>query len=381
MGLQESGRNSGPLRIVIAGGGTGGHLFPAISIAEAFRRKDPETAALFVTSGNEFEIKTLFRADFPLEKITAQGLKGKGLFSQFKTMTKMPKSLFQSVLILKRFNPDLVIGVGGYSSGPVALAAKLMGIKTALHEQNILPGITNRILSLFASRVYLSFDETRLTSVHKYLPSINPGKVIVTGNPVRKQILEHKSDEPNPDSAFHVLILGGSQGAHKINVAVAAALELFRDQDKDKIFFIHQTGEKDAAEIEKAYKQSGFSHRVKPFFNDMGREYAKADLVICRSGAGAVAEISAMGKCAVFVPFPFAADNHQFLNAMTMKEKEAADFVSEDDLTGRRVYEVITGYRLNREALLNMAGKAEAMGKPGAAETIVEDCYKLLGES
>ena len=375
MKAQDQKKNDKSLKVAIAGGGTGGHLFPAISMAEAFRQKDPKTGALFISSGNRFEVETLGRAGFSLEKVIAQGIKGKGIFSQGNAMIKMPFGIFQSALILKRFNPDVVIGVGGYSSGPVAAAAKLMGIKTALHEQNILPGITNSFLSLFADRVYVSFDETRLDAAGRRIPSINPKKVVVTGNPIRKELLEQGRKISKQNFLFHILVLGGSQGAHKINLAIIEALNFFRARD---LFFIHQTGEKDAKRVEKAYKKHEISHEVKPFFNDMGKRYARADLVICRSGAGAVAEISALGKSAVFVPFPFAADNHQLLNAMTMKKKGAADIINEDDLTGRRLYETVRYYRSNRDALSRMAEKAGKMGKPGAAEAIVRDCYQLL---
>jgi len=372
----ESEKNRAPLSIVITGGGTGGHLFPAISMAEAFRKKDPKTRILFISSGNEFEVKNLALAGFDLEKITVGGLKGKGPVNQIKTLMRIPLGTYQAARILKRFKPDLVVGVGGYSSGPVALAARLLGIDLALHEQNILPGITNRAVSVFARRVYVSFNETRLEGAGGFLPSINPEKVMVAGNPIRKQVLEPSGDEETSDSLFYVLILGGSQGAHKINVAIMEALPFFKE--KKTLFFIHQTGALDAKEVETAYERQGAAHCVKPFFKDMGRLYRVADLIICRSGAGSVAEISATGNAAVFVPFPFAADDHQTLNAMTMKKKGAAEIVFEDDLTGRLIYERISAYRSNEKKRLEMAEKARAMGNPNAAETIVEDCYQWV---
>jgi len=368
----ESEKNRRPLSVVISGGGTGGHLFPAISMAGAFMEKDPRTRILFISSGNEFEIKNLAMVGFDLEKITVGGLKGKGWLSQIKNLARIPLGIYQAARILKRFGPDLVIGVGGYSSGPVALAAKLMGIDLALHEQNILPGITNRALSIFAKRVYVSFDETRLKGSGGFLPSIHPKKVMVVGNPIRKQILDYAGDRETSDSLFHVLILGGSQGAHKINVAIMEALEFFKE--KQAFYFTHQTGAADAGEVETAYERHGAAHCVKPFFNDMERRYSVADLIICRSGAGSVSEISATGNVAIFIPFPFAADDHQTLNARTMEKKGAAEIVFEDDLTGRLIYERISRYQSNEKKRLEMAEKSRAMGRPDAAYAIVEDC-------
>ncbi|VEN75286.1 UDP-N-acetylglucosamine--N-acetylmuramyl-(pentapeptide) pyrophosphoryl-undecaprenol N-acetylglucosamine transferase [Candidatus Desulfarcum epimagneticum] len=373
----DHGKKDRPLAVVIAGGGTGGHLFPAISLAEAFQDKAPGVRILFVNTGNAFETKTLSREGFSFQKIPARGLKGKGLAGRFKTLMILPRGIFRSISILRAFRPDLVVGVGGYSSGPAGLAAKFLGIPLALHEQNILPGIANRFLSLFAARVYVSFDDTRLSSGKAFLPAINPARVLVTGNPIRRRMRKGIGHGKKNGGAFRVLILGGSQGARAINEAVMDALGLFKEDES--VFLTHQTGEKDAAEVAAAYRRSQTPGRVRAFFHDMDRRYAEADLILCRAGAGTVSEIAAMGKAAVFVPFPFAADNHQVLNAMSMKEKGAAEIIFQDDLTGPRIYEMIKSYQSDRRPLLEMAKKAGETGRPEAADRIVEDCLRLTG--
>ncbi|MEA1947600.1 MAG: undecaprenyldiphospho-muramoylpentapeptide beta-N-acetylglucosaminyltransferase, partial [Thermodesulfobacteriota bacterium] len=278
-------------------------------------------------------------------------------------------------MILKRFRPDLVLGVGGYSAGPLLVGAWLLGIKIVLHEQNILPGITNRILSRLADRVYVSFDD---------IPTgLSPKKVLYTGNPVRREILQYPKsqkgfgiDDSKQKQHFVILIIGGSQGAHSINMALLEAIEKIKD--KDKFFFIHQTGLNDETRVKNAYELYGMSCRVQAFFNDMDRQYQKADLVICRAGATTVAEIKAIGKGAIFIPFPFAADNHQFLNARSLEKVGAAEMILEKDLNGKALAERINFYASNPDMLRQMASRAKDLCRTDAAAVIVDDCYKLV---
>ena len=370
------------MRIIIAGGGTGGHLFPGIAIADAFATRDEKNRVLFVSTGKPFEISVLSKKAFKHRSITAEGIKGRGLWRQAVSVLKIPKGIFESIMILKDFRPDLVIGVGGYSAGPVVIAAWLMGIKIVLHEQNILPGITNRILSGFADRIYVSFKDTRLERF-RWLAPIDPKKLLVSGNPVRKEILQSVMDQQDKSLAdtgqkkpFTVLILGGSQGAHSINMAVLEALEYL--DEKDKYFFVHQTGSADEQDVKKAYMKNGISCMVKPFFDDMARQYHNADLVVCRAGATTVAEVAVMGKAVIFIPYPFAADNHQVLNAGSLENAGAAEMILQKDLTGRRLAERIEHYASSPEALKAMASRAKSIGRPDAAEFIVDDCYRLI---
>ncbi len=367
------GGSNHAIRIIIAGGGTGGHLFPAIAIAQEFMAKNSENKVIFVSTGNPFELSVLDKAGFTLEKITAEGIKGRGLLRQLRSIWKIPMGIFESIRIIKNFKPDLVMGVGSYASGPVAIGAWFMRKKLILHEQNILPGITNRILSRFADRIYVSFKNTKA--------NFNPGKVVYTGNPLRKEFMQKAKEKKNTTASaqkhpFTVLILGGSQGAHSINEAVINALKHFRG--KHNFYFIHQTGKQDEAAVKKAYKDQGISCMVKSFFDDMPQQYQRANLIICRAGATTVAELAAVGKGVIFIPFPFAADNHQVLNARTFTESGAAEMILQKDLTGRVIAKRIEYYASNKEALEVMAARAKSLGKPDAAKTIVEDCYKLI---
>lgn len=257
-----------------------------------------------------------------------------------------------------------------------------MGIKIVLHEQNILPGITNRILSGFADRIYVSFKDTRLERF-RWLATVEPEKVLVSGNPIRKEILRSTIDQQDVGSAdllqkkpFTVLILGGSQGAHSINTAVLEAFEYLRE--KDKYFFVHQTGSTDEQDVKRAYVKSGISCMVKSFFDDMASQYHNADLVVCRAGATTVAEVAAIGKGVIFIPYPFAADNHQVLNAGSLENAGAAEMILQKDLSGKKLAERIEHYASSPGVLKGMASRAKSIGRSDAAEAIVNDCYRLI---
>jgi UDP-N-acetylglucosamine--N-acetylmuramyl-(pentapeptide) pyrophosphoryl-undecaprenol N-acetylglucosamine transferase len=362
-------------RLLIAGGGTGGHLFPGIAIAREFMDRNAQNAVLFVSTGNPFERKTLSRAGFSLETVSVAGIKGRSIWQKLKSLALIPLGIAQSSWIVKSFKPDLVLGVGSYAAGPVVLTAWMAGIPVVLHEQNILPGITNRTLARFARRIYISFENTagRFDAV----------KVQLTGNPVRREILqpavaENREDEGIPDRApvLNILIAGGSQGAHAINMAVVAALPLIRQ--KQRLRVVHQTGAADEDPVRAAYAAQGVNAVVGAFFDDMDRRYRRADLIICRAGATTVAEITAVGKAALFIPFPFAADDHQRLNAAALAALGAAEMIEEKHLTAADLAERIDRFSNDRTALDLMADQARKLGRPEAARLIVDDCYKLL---
>jgi len=363
------------LRIVIAGGGTGGHLFPAIAIAESFLEKNRQNTVLFVSTGRAFEKTVLAEHGFRLECITAEGIKGKGFQHQLRALSRLPKGVVEALKILRRFVPDLVVGVGSYASGPLILAAWMLRIPIVLHEQNIQPGITNRILFPLAARVHVSFPNTRFRT--------HSPKIRFSGNPIRKKIQECAvrsiSHEPGVGACrrpFTVGIIGGSQGAHAINLAVIQALSLLKDTG---CHFIHQTGQSDLQEVQDAYRRHGISSVVQPFFQDMTDCYQPADLMICRSGATTVAEIMAIGKPAILIPFPHASDNHQELNAGRLVQSKAAEMIRESDLTGSALAERILFLASNPEMLDQMAFRARQLGNPFAARTITDDCYALIG--
>ena len=374
-GYRNSGQPSNrPLRIVIAGGGTGGHLFPGIAIAQEFETRNPASKIIFVSTGNPLERSVLSKTGYPLQTVTVAGIKGRGLWNQIKSVAKIPKGILEANRILKNFSPDLTVGLGSYSAGPVVFAAWLRRIPIAVHEQNILPGITNRILSRFANRVYISFENTR--------SHMDPRKVRWTGNPVRQDILDstHRSKDIRKNESdakpFTVLIIGGSQGAHKINMAVIEALDHLRHLKH--LHFVHQTGQADELLVREAYRQSKVSGTVQAFFDNMAEQYGRADLIICRAGATTVAEITALGKPAIFIPFPFAADNHQVLNAGSLSDEGAAEMLIEKDLNGKVLSEKLNNYAAHPAELQNMSARAKQLGKPDAAKNIVDDCYRLL---
>ena len=370
-----AGNSARTLRIVIAGGGTGGHLFPGIAVAQEFMARNPQNRILFVGTGKPFELSVISEAGFAHKRITAEGIKRRGLLNQTVAILKIPKGIIESAKILKFFRPNIVVGVGGYAAGPLAIAAYLLKIKVVLHEQNLMPGITNRILSRLANRVYVSFNDTATR--------LNSRKTHLTGNPVRQEILQYRNEQKDIQKAdtkerkpFTVLVIGGSQGAHRINIAFMESLEYIKN--KDNFFFVHQTGTRDEKAVKGAYKKHSIPCEVRSFFKDMARRYQESDLVICRAGATTVAEITAIGKSAIFVPFPFAADNHQVLNARALEKAGAAEVLLEEDLSGERVAERIDYYFSNPGRLQRMAFRARRLGRPDAATDIVDDCYDLI---
>ncbi|MCD6274312.1 MAG: undecaprenyldiphospho-muramoylpentapeptide beta-N-acetylglucosaminyltransferase [Deltaproteobacteria bacterium] len=363
-------------RIVIAGGGTGGHLFPGIAIAEEFLHRDPKSVILFVISGNPFEISVLSEKKYEYSCIESQGIKGRRLLKQITAVAKIPKGILNSLKILKRFRPDIVLGLGSYSSGPVVAGAWLLGINIALCEQNILPGITNRLLSYFAARIYVAFRNTSLGCSQK--------KIYFTGNPVRREIIdyaawnkpEQKDGKLKDKRRFTVMITGGSQGAHSINLAVADALGHIKN--KDQFYFIHQTGDDDEDMMQGIYESHGIRCTVKSFLNDMPVHFEKSDFVICRSGATTVAELTVLGKGILFIPYPFAADNHQVLNALSLAEAGAAEMILQDDLGGKLLAKKIEYFASHPESLKTMAARAKKIGRPGAVKKIVDNCCRLI---
>ncbi len=361
------------LRIVIAGGGTGGHLFPGLAIAQEFMSRNENNTVIFISTGNPLERSVLSQTDFKLETVTAEGIKGRGLWGQAKSAFKVPKGIFEALRILRGYRPDLAVGLGSYSAGPVVVGAWLLGVKIVLHEQNILPGITNRILARFANRIYLSFDDTK--------SRFDPHKIRLTGNPVRRELLNNRNGDSvaNGATKFCVLIIGGSQGAHSINTAVVEALGHL--SQKQGLYFIHQTGSADEHMVTEAYRQKNIPAKVQSFFKDMGPLYKQADLIMCRAGATTVAEVTAMGKAVIFIPFPFAADDHQTLNAATLVRQGAAEMIEEKDLTAGTLAQKIAYYAAHPETLEAMAIKAGQLGHPDAAKSIVDDCYKLVESS
>jgi UDP-N-acetylglucosamine--N-acetylmuramyl-(pentapeptide) pyrophosphoryl-undecaprenol N-acetylglucosamine transferase len=312
---------------------------------------------------------------WPSQTIAIEGIKGRGRWRQLVAASKIPYAVWQSGRMLKQFAADAVLGVGGYSAGPVVFAARRSGIATALHEQNQLPGVTNRILGRMVDRIYLSFDESR--------DCFSGATVKITGNPVRDEIIalaaSSTSRDAETDRRFHLLVIGGSQGAHAINMAVTQALPLLKQGRQVKI--THQTGQQDLDLVKQAYERMEMPAVVQPFFNDMAEQYRQADLIVCRAGATTVAEITVIGKAALFIPFPYATDDHQTRNARVLVDAGAAEMVAESELSGEALANVVDKLANDRRQLAIMEENARALGRPDAAQKIVDDLYELIRES
>lgn len=362
---------SRPPAVVIAGGGTGGHVFPGIALAEALRRRWPRSRVLFVGTDRPLEVGALARVGFEHRVLRVEGLKRRGWRRQLAALMRLPVGLAAAAGMLFGFKPDVVIGVGGYAAGPVVLAAWLLRIPVALCEQNIVAGVTNRIAARFARRVYVAFAGTDFGR--------QDAKVRLTGNPVRASIVQasRRRRQRPADGRLHVLVLGGSQGAHRLNTAVAAALDFLEDPAAWR--FVHQTGPADEDTVARAYRRRGIEAEVAAFFDDPGACYAEADLAVCRAGATTVAELAAAGIPAIFVPFPFAADDHQARNVEALVAGGAALTVAEKDLTGQGLAERLNRWRADRAELDRMAAAMATFGRPEAADAIVEDVFQMVG--
>lgn len=359
------------MRVIIAGGGTGGHLFPGIAIAEEFLRRDPWNKVLFVGTERGLEKRVLKDLRYELRTLNVEGIKGRGMMKSLRAILKLPGSLLDAGRILKDFAPRIVIGVGGYASGPAVLAAFVRGVPTAVAEQNALPGLTNRILGRVVDRIFLSFPDTG--------GCFPRHKTMVTGNPVRSSFLAstHAEKTQRSSKQFTVLVFGGSQGARTVNLTVVAALGGL-EGIREKLRIIHQTGEADADMVERAYRVGGFNAVVKPFIMDMAGAYREADLLVCRAGATTLAEITAMGKAAILIPFPFAVGDHQTRNAEVLVQAGAAVMIHEGELTGEILARTITELFNHRQRLIEMGEKAAQLGNINAARDIVDACLSLL---
>ena len=372
------------MKLIIAGGGTGGHLFPGIAIAEEFLARDPANQVLFVGTERGIEARAVPAAGYPLELISAAGIRGKGSLSQLKGSAMMIYGYAQSRKILKRFQPDIVIGVGGYASLPMVLAARGMGIPRFIHEQNAIPGLTNRLLARFANKVFITLEESA-----RYFTS---APTMLTGNPLRRQILdslgsramgqgasENRKDSHlplDPCHSFNLFVFGGSQGAHAINAAMIDALPLIKKNRPD-ICITHQTGENDCAEVTAAYRAAGVEAKVTTFITDMAAEYAKADLIICRAGATTIAEVTACGKACMFIPFPHAVDDHQRRNAEALLKKDACFMMLERELTGITLAESICTLAGDPDLVRLTGDLAFSLARLDAARIIVNEMTEI----
>jgi UDP-N-acetylglucosamine--N-acetylmuramyl-(pentapeptide) pyrophosphoryl-undecaprenol N-acetylglucosamine transferase len=358
------------MKLLLAGGGTGGHLFPAIALAEQLMSDEPQSEVLFVGTTKGLEARLLPELGWPLETVDMSGWAGIGGLARLKVLGKLVKSFAESKEILRRFNPDVVVGVGGYASVPVLLAAKVAGVPYLVHEQNAWPGLANRLLGRWAKRVCLSFSEADR--------AFHSSATVLTGNPVRAAM----ENCPNlADDQPCLLVFGGSQGARAINRAVIAALPYLTEW-QGHLEIVHQSGTLDYEETVAGYKANGWSHvDVQPFIKDMAQAYARATLIVCRAGATTLAELTACGRPSILVPYPHAAAGHQSGNARAMAVKGAAMMMEENDLTPERLAKLIGGLLHDRSSLISMASAAKRLARFGAAARLLQECRAVLAEA
>lgn len=385
------------LRLLIAGGGTGGHLFPGVALAEELRARAPDAQIRFAGTARGIEARVLPQLGWELDLIEVSGLKTVGAMGALRGLARLPRALWQARRIVRSFAPDAVIGVGGYASGPVVLMAKLAGIPTAICEQNSIPGLTNKILGHLARAVFVSFEGTRRF--------FKPDKTIVSGNPVRRELVRRLLDaraavtvpaaatgavpppahparpaEQDPAGVrVHVLVSGGSLGAVAVNELAAGAL--IGLAKTVPLAIVHQTGDKGLDATVKRYAAAGVAADCQAFIKDMASAYQHTDLIIGRAGATTVAELAITGKPAVFIPYPFAADNHQEINAREMAEAGAALMFKQSELTAETLAEALRPLLTDAARRAEMGARMKALARPAAAATIIDWCESQLRPS
>jgi UDP-N-acetylglucosamine--N-acetylmuramyl-(pentapeptide) pyrophosphoryl-undecaprenol N-acetylglucosamine transferase len=354
------------MRAILAGGGTGGHVIPALAIAHELQ-KTYGAEILFIGTARGIENRLVPAAGFSLQLIEVGALNRVSLARRLKTVFGLPRAVFAARSMLSEFQPDVVIGVGGYASGPAMLAAVMMHIPTLAFEPNVVPGFTNRMVAHWVSAAAVHFEETA-----KYFRHAE-----VTGVPVRQAFFDIAGKIAQHDRPT-LLVFGGSQGAHAINQAMMQCLPELMKQAPD-IHVIHQTGERDYNDAQAAYQRAGVSAEVFPFINDMPAFFARADLLLCRSGASTVAEITAAGKPAIFVPLPTAADDHQRVNAQALERAGAAVVLEETKLDEVWLVETVSNLLGDSSRLRRMSEAARSLAHPDAAKDIGAMAAKLAG--
>lgn len=355
------------MRLLIAGGGTGGHLYPGIALAdEVIRRGGSEV--LFVGTSRGIETRAVPAAGYPLETLEVTGLKRMGLAGTVRGLFRVPLAILRSFAILRRFRPDVVVGVGGYASGPMVLAAALAGYATAIQEQNSVPGITNRILGKLVRKVFIAFDEAARFFASR--------KIERLGNPVRRAIvaaLQGVAASPSPDGKLRILVVGGSQGARAVSELVMGAAPLLVSKNVD-FSLVHQTGNTDFERIQAKYRELGLGDRVQvqAFIDNMAAAYGAADLIIGRAGALTLAELAIVGKPAILVPLPTAADDHQSKNASHLARAGAALVLQQRTSSAEDLATTIATLAGDLDRQRSMGRAMRDLARPRAAEAIVD---------
>src|SRR5712691_10441024 len=360
---------AGVKTLMIAGGGTGGHIYPAIAIAREYVARDKSRRVIFVGTERGLEKTIVPKAGFPLEVISVGGIKGKGGLDLLRSVVRLPLGVVQAYRIVGKHEPDVVLGVGGYSSGPVLLAAALRRIPTIIHEQNAYPGLTNRMLARFVKGVAVAFPDA--------LVRLRRPDGVVTANPVREEFFAARR-QPATESRQRLLIFGGSQGSRILNDAMIGAL-LFLSRLKDRLEIVHQTGPNEVQKVQQAYRTSGAfpNARVVAYLDPIVDEIAAADLVVCRAGAMTIGELAATGRAAILVPFAAATNNQQELNARFVEQAGGGIVITEKELTPERLSAAITDIITDSERTRRMGEAARKLASPEATKRIVDSIESI----
>jgi UDP-N-acetylglucosamine--N-acetylmuramyl-(pentapeptide) pyrophosphoryl-undecaprenol N-acetylglucosamine transferase len=357
------------MKILIAGGGTGGHLFPALAIAHTMLRLYPDTQICFVNGGSKMDLKVMADSGFAYEIIKAQPFRGRGPLRKLQALYRAWQGFRQSKKLIRRYQPDLALVVGGYAALPLGLAARSKKLPLLIQEQNSVPGLANSILSRFAAQIFLGLNGPE--------KKWGPHKCLYTGNPIRTEIFAQAEAAQRDDTVFTVLIWGGSQGAESINQAMLDALPCL-NRHKESIRFIHQTGSGRAEKVRAAYRENGFQAEVREFFDQPGDCYQKSHVVICRAGAGSLSEMMALGRTGLCIPYPYAAGDHQTANARLLVNLGAMEYVEDREFNGLQAAEFIERMRSNQPLREKREALALNYGRRDAAEVIATHCHQMV---
>ncbi len=364
-----------PVKVFIAGGGTGGHFFSGVAVGEACLARASGNEVIYVGTRNGIEARVGPREGLDVRFIDVQGIKGKGFVAKIIALLCVPRAILQSIALLLREKPNLVIGVGGYASGPMVLAAWMLRKRTGIVEQNSVAGVTNRILGRFVERVFVAFKHAA--------GSFPASKVRMTGNPIREDFVNLLTLDSTVTvglgDRLKLLVVGGSQGAHPINEAMIDFVPHISEGLKERLYVIHQTGVADEERVRAAYEAGGIESEVMSFIDEMAEAYRSADLVLCRAGALTVSELCISRRGSVLVPFPQAADNHQEVNAQELVEAGAGQMLLQRDLSGEKLAEILEGLYKDRRRIQEMAWRAATLARPEAASEVIDEMYRLAG--
>jgi len=357
--------------MLFAAGGTGGHLFPGVAVAEAARR-EVGAEVLFVGTRSGMEKEMIPRLGFALHFIPAEQLRGRNWRGMLRSLGAACCAVAVAWRVVREFGPDLIFSIGGYASGPTVLVGWLRRIPCVLLEPNAIPGMTNKLLGRLATKVCVGFSQTA-----KCFPA---RKVVYTGNPVRWNAAPAQTPttfSPSRSTRFTLLIFGGSAGAHRLNETLPQAVGLLQ-KGSDELRIVHQTGKADQAEVSAAYARLGIQAEVVPFIDAMRAMYLASDLVVCRAGATTVAELTSLGRPAILIPYPYAVDDHQRANAEILVEAGAARMLLDTELTPERISEELRALMTDQTQLAAMAQAAMKLGRPEATSAVVRECLTCL---